>query len=61
MLFDTVDPHSAATVRLPSPMQREHDKDHEAKSRPIVNISDITRIRLRCRIQKMLTLSTTYY
>jgi hypothetical protein len=40
-------------VRLPSPMQREHDKDHEAKSRPIVNISDITRIRLGRRIQKI--------
>ena len=28
-LFDTVVPHSAATVRLPSPMQREHDKDRD--------------------------------
>ena len=39
--FDTVVPHSAATARLPSPMQREHDKDRETKSRRIVNISDI--------------------
>ena len=39
-------------------MQREHDKDHETKSRPIVNISDITRIRLRCRIQKIYDMLT---
>ena len=51
--FDTVVPHSAATARLPSPMQREHDKDRDTKSRRIVNISDITRIRLRRRIQKI--------
>ena len=57
-MFDTVDPHSAATVRLPSPLQREHDKDHETKSRPIVNISDITLIRLRCRIQKIYDMLT---
>jgi hypothetical protein len=51
--FDTVVPHSAATARLPSPMQREHDKDRDTKSRRIVNISNITRIRLRRRIQKI--------
>ena len=39
--FDTVVPHSAATARLPSPMQREHDKDRETKYRRIVNISII--------------------
>jgi len=39
-------------------MQREHDKDHETKSRPIVNISDITRIRLRRRIQKIYDMLT---
>ena len=39
-------------------MQREHDKDHETKSRPIVNISDITRIRLRPRIQKIYDMLT---
>ena len=39
-------------------MQREHDKDHETKSRPVVNISDITRIRLRCRIQKIYDMLT---
>ncbi len=39
-------------------MQREHDKDHETKSRPIVNISDITRIRLRRRIEKIYDMLT---
>jgi hypothetical protein len=51
--LDTVDPYSAATVHLPYPMQHQHDKDHETKSRPIVNISDITCIHLRRRIQKI--------
>jgi hypothetical protein len=39
-------------------MQREHDKDHETKSRPIVNISDITCISLRHRIQKIYDMLT---
>jgi len=39
-------------------MQREHGKDHETKSRPIVNISDITHIRLRRRIQKIYDMLT---
>ena len=39
-------------------MQREHDKDYETKSRPIVNISDITRIRLRRRIEKIYDMLT---
>jgi len=39
-------------------MKREHDKDHETKSRPIVNISDITRIRLRRHIQKIYDMLT---
>jgi len=39
-------------------MQREHAKDHETKSRPIVNISDITRIHLRPRIQKIYDMLT---
>jgi hypothetical protein len=56
--FDTVVPHSAATARLPSPMQREHDKDRDTKSRWIVNISDITRIRLRRLIQKIYDMLT---
>ena len=56
--FDAAVPHSAATVRLPSPMQREHDKDCDTKSRWIVNISDITRIRLRRRIQKIYNMLT---
>jgi hypothetical protein len=66
--FDTVDPHSAATAPLPSLIQREHDKDCETKSRRIVNISDITRVCLRRRIQKIYNMSThviegygTYY
>jgi hypothetical protein len=56
--IDTVVPHSAATVPLPSPMQREHDKDRDTKSRRIVNISDITRIRLRRRIQEIYDMLT---
>jgi len=62
--FDTVVPHSAATARLPSPMQREHYKDRDTKSRRIVNISDITCIHLRRCIQKiydMLTLVIVGY
>jgi len=66
--IDTVVPHSAATVPLPSPMQREHDKDRDTKSRRIVNISDITRVRLRRHIKKIYKMSThviegygTYY
>jgi len=39
-------------------MQHEHDKDHETKSRPIVNISDITRIHLCRRIQKIYDMLT---
>jgi len=39
-------------------MQREHVKDHETKSRPIVNISDFTRIHLRRRIQKIYDMLT---
>jgi len=39
-------------------MQHEHDKDHETKSHPIVKISDITRIRLRHRIQKIYDMLT---
>ena len=39
-------------------MQCEHDKDCETKSRQIMNISDITRIQLRCRIQKIYDMLT---
>jgi hypothetical protein len=39
-------------AHLPSPMQREHDESRPTKSRRILNISDVTCIRLRCRIQK---------
>jgi hypothetical protein len=52
-LFDTVVPHSAATVPLLPPMQREHDNCCDTKPRRIVNISDITCIRLRRRIKKI--------
>ena len=39
-------------------MQREHDESHATKSRRILNISDVTRIRLRRRIQKIYEMST---
>jgi hypothetical protein len=43
-------PDSAGTARLPSLMQREHDESRATKSRRILNISDVTRIRFhRCR------------
>jgi len=58
--IDTVVPHSAATVPLPSPMQREHDNDRDTKSRRIVH--------LRRHIKKIYNMSThviegygTYY
>jgi hypothetical protein len=40
-------------------MQREHDNCRETKPRWIVNISDITRIRLRRRIKKINDMSTS--
>jgi hypothetical protein len=58
-LFDTVVPHSAATVPLLPPMQHEHDNCCETKPQWIVNISDITRIRLCCRIKKINNMSTS--
>ena len=51
---DTVVPHSAATVPILPPMQRLEKKPHR-----IVNISDITRIRLRRRIKKIKDMSTS--
>ena len=60
-LSDTVVPHSAATAPLPPPMQREHDNYPETKFCRIVNISDITRIRLRHRIKKMNNMSTSVF
>ena len=61
-------PDSAETARLPSLMQLEHDASRAKNSRRIVNISDVTRIRLRRRIQKIYEMSTdvvegygTYY
>jgi hypothetical protein len=58
-VFNTVVPHSAATAPLPSPMQGERDNYRETKSCRIVNISDITCIRLRCRIKKIYDMSTS--
>ena len=40
-------------------MQRKHDNYPETKSRRIVNISDITRIRLPCRIKKIYNMLTS--
>jgi hypothetical protein len=57
--FDTVVPHSAATAPLPPPMQREHDNCRETKPRQIVDISDITRIRLRRCFKKINNMSTS--
>jgi len=47
---------SKSTAPLPSPMQREHNKDRETKSRRF--ISDITCVRLRRRIQKIYQMAT---
>ena len=51
-------PDSAETARLPSLMQREHDASRATNSRRILNISDVTRIRLRRRIRKIYEMST---
>jgi hypothetical protein len=51
-------PDSAGTARLPSLMQSEHDESRATKSCRILNISDVTRIRLRRRIQKIYEMST---
>jgi hypothetical protein len=56
--LDTVVPHPAATSPLPSQMQRKHDQSCVTKSRRIANISDLTRIRLRCCIQKICNMLT---
>jgi hypothetical protein len=51
-------PDSAETARLPSLMQRQHDASRAKYSRRILNISDVTCIRLRHRIQKIYEMST---
>jgi hypothetical protein len=51
-------PDSAETACLPSLMQCEHDASRAKNSCRILNISDITRIRLRRRIQKIYEMST---
>jgi hypothetical protein len=67
LLFPVV-PQSAATVPLPSLVQREHDSSRENNSCCVMNISDLTRICLRRRVQKIYDMSTdviegygTYY
>ncbi len=57
-LLFLVPPESAVTAPLASPMQREHDESRETKSCRILNISNVTCIRLRRRIQKMYEMST---
>ncbi len=49
-LLDTVVPHPAATLPLPSQMERKHDQSCVTTSLWIANISDLTRIRLRRKI-----------
>ena len=39
-------------------MQLQHDYDLETKSGRLVAISDITRLRLRCHIQKIYQMAT---
>ena len=48
---------STSTAPLPSPMQRKHDNDREMKSRRFT-VSDLTRVRLRRRIQKIYQMAT---
>ena len=50
-------PPSETTAPLPSPMQRRHDHDRVTKSRRFL-ISDLTRVRLRHRIQKIYQMAT---
>ena len=48
---------STSTAPLPSPMQRKHDNDREMKSRRFT-VSDLTRVRLRRRTQKIYQMAT---
>ena len=48
---------STSTAPLPSPMQRKHDNDREMKSRRFT-VSDLTRVHLRRRIQKIYQMAT---
>jgi hypothetical protein len=57
-LLFSAPPDSAETACLPSIMQREHDASRAKNSRRILNISDVTRIHLRRRIQKIYEMST---
>jgi len=57
-LLFPIPPDSAGTARLPSLMQHEHDESRATKSRRILNISDVTCIHLRRRIQKICEMST---
>ena len=59
LLFHVNPPPSVgSTAPLSSPMQRQHDHDRETKSRRLVAISDITRLRLRRCIQKIYQMAT---
>jgi hypothetical protein len=59
LLFPVPPPPSpGSTAPLSSPMQRQHDNDRETKSRRLVNVSDITRLRLRRCIQKIYQMAT---
>ncbi len=68
LLFPVV-PESDATAPLPSPNQLVPSKTRVSKNtRPIVNVSDLARLCLCCRIQKIYDMSTdviegygTYY
>jgi hypothetical protein len=57
-LFPVPPPSADSTAPLSSPMQHQHDHDRETLSRRIVPISDITRLRLRCHIQKIYQMAT---
>ena len=59
LLFPVPPPPSpGSTAPLSSPMQCQHDNDRETKSRRLVNVSDITRLRHRRHIQKIYQMAT---
>lgn len=48
----------SATAPLPSPIQRRHDLCRAANSRALRTVTDLTRLRLRRRIQKIYQMAT---
>ena len=48
----------SATRPLPSPIQRRHDSCRAANSRAMRTVTDLTRLRLRRRIQKIYQMAT---